>query len=70
MLDHGPKRLGEADIAQLRVSIETARRMEQLVTLNAQRVLDWSKALGVSPTPVNTDWVRARCPEAASKVAG
>ena len=70
VLDHGPKRLGEADIAQLRVSIETARRMEQLVTLNAQRVLDWSKALGVSPTPVNTDWVRARCPEAASKVAG
>ena len=65
VLDNGPKRLGEADIAQLRVSIETARRMETLIILNAQRVLDWSKSLGVSPTPVNRDWVRKRCPQAA-----
>ena len=65
VLDHGPKRLGEADVAQLRVAVETARRMEFLISLNAQRVLDWSKQLGVSPIPVRTDWVRARCPGAA-----
>ncbi len=62
VLDHGPKRMGEADIAQLRVAIETARRTEYLVTLNGQRVLDWSKQLGVNPTPMNKDWVRQRCP--------
>ena len=65
VLDNGPKHLGEADIAQLRVSIETARRMEFLITLNAQRVLDWSKSLGVRPAPVRKDWVRTRCPGAA-----
>lgn len=64
VLDHGPKRLGEADIAQLRMSVETARRMEFLTTLNARRVLDWSKDLGVQPGPVRRDWVQARCPGA------
>ena len=62
VLDHGPKRLGEADIAQLRSAIEIARRMEFLTTLNARRVLDWSKGLGVQPEPVRQDWVQSRCP--------
>ena len=65
VLDHGPKRLGEADVAQLRSSIEIARRMQLLTNLNAERVLDWSKSLGVSPAPVRKDWVRQRCPGAA-----
>ena len=62
VLDHGPKRFGEADIAQLRASIEIARRMQFLTSLNAQRVLDWSKQLGVSPVAIRKDWVRQRCP--------
>ena len=65
VLDHGPKRLGEADIAQLRVAIETARRMQFLIDLNARRVLDWSKDLGASPPAANTAWVRERCPGVA-----
>ena len=69
VLDHGPKKLGEADVAQLRVAVETARRMQFLMTLNAQRVLDWSKGQGVSPTPVNAAWVRHRCPAAAQGAA-
>ena len=65
VLNHGPKRLAASDVAQLRVAVETARRMEFLTALNAQRVLDWSKQLGVSPIPVRKDWVHARCPDAA-----
>ena len=69
VLDHGPKKLGEADVAQLRVAIETARRMQFLMALNAKRVLDWSKGLGVGPAPVNAAWVRQRCPAAAPGAA-
>ena len=64
VLNHGPKHLGEADVAQLRVALETARRMAFLTQLNAGRVLDWSKQLGVLPEPVRQDWVQKRCPGA------
>jgi hypothetical protein len=62
VLRNGPKRLGEADIAQLRVAVETARRLEYLVTLNAQRILQWSSDLGIKPDPVGQSFVRLRCP--------
>jgi len=62
VLKDGPKRLGEADIAQLRVAVQTVKSLEWLMTLNGRRVLDWSKTLGVTPDPTRQAWVHDRCP--------
>jgi hypothetical protein len=61
ILENGPKRLSDADIAELRVAVETARRMEYLVTLNARRELDRSKSWGVKPVAVGNDQIRRMC---------
>jgi hypothetical protein len=61
ILENGPKRLSDADIAELRAAVQTVRRMERLIDLNAQRELDRSKAWGVSPIAASADQIRAMC---------
>ena len=43
-----PDHLGPADLAQLRVSLNTARTLDYLITLNAQRQLATSAQVGIT----------------------
>ena len=61
ILDGPPKRVTDADVAQLRVRLQNARSLEFLVTLNSRRQLDRMKALGVTPVPPSTLFLSSAC---------
>ena len=62
VLENGPKRFSDFDIALLRRDVERARRLEYLVKLNARRQLEVSRELGVIAGPANPSWKDRVCP--------
>jgi hypothetical protein len=51
VMDLDPAHLGPADLAQLRVNLNTARSLEYLIVLNARRQLATSARLGINYLP-------------------
>ncbi len=62
VLENGPKHFSDMDVALMRRDLETARRTEYMITLNADRQLRFARELGVAEPKADPAWVKRACP--------